>query len=80
MDHTLAAALVVYGIPIVCTFGGVVMGSLLNATLTARASKRELEQADQHDLLERLRELELYRARQEGRETQTTTTTERKPT
>jgi hypothetical protein len=68
--HTfpLAAVLVTIGVPVFTTGFGVVMGALLNATLTARAAKRELDQADQHDLLERIRYLELQDARRDGRD------------
>ena len=73
--HLAAAVLVTVGVPILCTAGGALMGSLLNATLTNRASQRELERADQHQLLERVRQLELDQARIDGRGSPTTTTT-----
>lgn len=63
-----AAVLLSIGLPVFTTGFGVVMGALLNATITARAAKRELEQADEHDLLERIRYLELQDARREGRD------------
>jgi hypothetical protein len=56
-------------VPLASTVGGVVIGSLLNATLTARAAKRDLERTDQNKLLDRIRELELQQARLEGRTT-----------
>lgn len=60
------ASLGTLGLPFATAVVGAVMGSLLNATLTARAAKRELEEADQHDLIRRVHELEVQAARQEG--------------
>jgi hypothetical protein len=54
--------------PVLSAMVGAMIGSLLNATLTARAAKRELEEADDHDLLRRVRELELKEARRQGRD------------
>ncbi|MGA2835495.1 MAG: hypothetical protein ABSF84_02750 [Acidimicrobiales bacterium] len=62
----LGTILVSLGVPAVTTLVGIVMGSLLNATLTARASKRELEREDTHELLDRVRALEIEQARLQG--------------
>ncbi len=46
--------------------GGALMGALLTSSAAKRAAARELREKDSHQLVERVRELELFRARQEG--------------
>ncbi len=79
VDVLPAALLVTLGVPLLSTAFGALMGSLLTATLTARASRRELEQADQHKILDRLHELELQEARRQGRDATTERNTDAQP-